>query len=234
MTSESRPIYLFADSQLLFWKDDDGRPFLERLRQDLPAEGASAAYIGASNQDDPTFYAIFEAAMDSIGITDRRQVLSSFETEDKVFLETADLVLLAGGDVARGWRVIDSTGMREILAKRSMEGLVLAGVSAGAVHLGWLGAGGDEPTRETLVEPLKLVPAIIGVHEEKDEWRTLRKLMRLSDVPVRGLGIPTGGGLVYHPDQTVEPVRHPVVEVLEVEGKLAGSLLFPGKNSDRA
>lgn len=63
MTAPQRqPLYLLADSQLLFWKRD-GRPLLETaldgLARDKPL---SAAYIGASNGDRPEFYEIFEAA----------------------------------------------------------------------------------------------------------------------------------------------------------------------------
>lgn len=226
MPEDVKPIFLFADSQLLFWRHDDTL-FLERLRRELPEANPRAAYIGASNGDDPAYYQIFEAAMDGIGVTDRRMVRASFEAEDREYLESADLALLAGGGVERGWKVIEATGMRDLLAERYYEGLVLAGVSAGAVQLGWLGYGGDVPKPGRLVDPFKLVPAIVGVHEEEEQWRDLRKLMRLSDVPVRGLGIPSGGGLIFHPDQTVEPVRHPVVEVIEEEGKHRGTLLFP-------
>ena len=230
-SEDVKPIFLFADSQILFWREDD-ELFLERLRRELPEENPRAAYIGASNGDNPVYYEIFEAAMDSIGVTERRMISSSFGAEDREYLEQADLVLLAGGGVERGWKVIESTGMRDVLAQRHLEGVVLVGVSAGAVQLGWLGFGGDVPKAGRLVDPLKLVPAIVGVHEEDDQWRDLRKLMRLSDVPVRGLGIPSGGGLVFHPDQTVEPVRHPVVEVIEEEGRHKGTLLFPPDEPD--
>lgn len=229
-TSENaKPIYMFSDSQLLFWRDGE-ELFLQRLRRELP-DDPSAAYVGASNGDDPVYYEIFEAAMDSIGVTDRRMISSSFEADEREYLERADLILLAGGGVERGWKVIRSTGMRDVLLERHGEGAVLAGVSAGAVQLGWLGFGGDVPKPGRLVEPLKLVPAIVGVHEEDDQWRDLRKLMRLSDVPIRGLGIPSGGGLIFHPDQTMEPVRHPVVEVIEEEGRHKGTLLFPPDES---
>jgi hypothetical protein len=41
------------------------------LARDTPL---NAAYIGASNGDRPEFYGIFEAAVDAIGITDRRMI----------------------------------------------------------------------------------------------------------------------------------------------------------------
>jgi cyanophycinase len=69
-----RPLYLLADSQLLFWKRQDRlllEAALDGLARDTPL---CAAYLGASNGDRPEFYGIFEAALDAIGITDRRMI----------------------------------------------------------------------------------------------------------------------------------------------------------------
>ena len=69
-----QPLYLLADSQLLFWKRHD-RPLLDAALDGLPRDTPlSAAYIGASNGDRPEYYGIFEAAVDAIGITDRRMI----------------------------------------------------------------------------------------------------------------------------------------------------------------
>jgi len=43
----------------------------------------------------------------------------------------------------------------------------------------------------------------------------------------RGLGIPRGGGVVYHPDGTLEALRHPACEVELRGGVAAVSLLMP-------
>ncbi len=68
----------------------------------------------------------------------------------------------------------------------------------------------------------------MGAHEEDRDWAGLRRLLRSREVSVRGLGIPFGGGLVYHPDGAIEPVRRPVHELVLEEGGLRHSLLFPG------
>ena len=64
-----RPIYLLADSQLLFWRDRDGALLLDSSKTGVEAESASASYLGASNGDDPAYYTIFEAAMEIVGVT---------------------------------------------------------------------------------------------------------------------------------------------------------------------
>ncbi len=223
------PIVCLADSQLLFWRDPDrGEPWLQRLRALLPAEAPRAAYVGASNGDDPAFYGLFAAAMESLGIADHRMIRSSFPAEDRESLASADLVLLAGGDVLRGWRVFEQGDLREAIAARHFAGAVLVGVSAGAVQLGWLAA--PEATGSVAGEPVftfRLVPAVVGVHEEETDWRSLRRLVASSEVPVRGLGIPAGGGLLYHPGGEVEPVRRPVHELVLRDGALRHNLLLP-------
>ena len=69
--SSVKPIFLLADSQLLFWREESGELFLARARQLLEADTQDrpfkAAYLGASNGDAPEFYQLFEAAMGEIG-----------------------------------------------------------------------------------------------------------------------------------------------------------------------
>ncbi len=227
--SQLKPIVCLADSQLLFWHEP-GRdePWLRRLRPLLPSDAPRAAYVGASNGDDPAFYALFAAAMEALGVADHRMIVSAFPAEDREFLAHADLVVLAGGDPLRGWRVFEQGEMRESISSRYFAGAVLLGVSAGAAQLGWMIAPEeDEPTESNAVFTFRLVPAVIGVHEEADDWRRLRRLMEVSGVSVRGLGIPAGGGLVYHPDGVVEPVRRPIHELLPEDDGLRRSLLLP-------
>src|SRR5688572_24998840 len=98
------PIFLFADSQLLFWRES-GRLLLERVVGDRMPDQLKAAYIGASNGDNPDFYAIFVSAMEGVGVIDCRMIPSVVSEADVAFLNQADIVLLAGGDVEAGWRV---------------------------------------------------------------------------------------------------------------------------------
>lgn len=195
------PLFLLADSQLLF-RGAHGPSILERARHHLP-RSARCAYLGAANGDDPVFFELFQAAVEGAEMVadpgDARMVESRFRDEDREWLEGADLVVLAGGDVERGWRLFEQAGVPALLQARYAAGAVLLGVSAGAVHLGW--------------GHLHLVPALVGAHEEADDWADLRRRMAASREGVRGLGVPTGGGLIYHPDGTAEAVRRPVHEL---------------------
>lgn len=220
-----QPIYLLADSQLLFWSNK-GIPFLDAIRKRLASATPKAAYIGASNGDDPQFYSIFEAAMETIGIQSCRMILSSFTSEDESFLNEAEIILLAGGDVEQGWNVFTRTGLTNVIPRRYSEGAFLIGVSAGAVQLGLCGLV-QEHSLNKLIDTFKLVPFIIGAHEEKQGWKSLRDTIEILDGSAKGIGIPTGGGMIYHPDQTIEAIRHPLTEFSIREGLINSSLLLP-------
>ena len=188
-----KPIFLLADSQLLFWREN-GALLIGRL---VTRDRLKAAYIGASNGDNPNFYAIFVAAMKGVSVVDCRMIASALSERDLAFLNDADIILLAGGDVEAGWRTFVTNGLSNHLIRRHAEGASLIGISAGAVQLG-LGY-------------LKLVPFIIGAHEESTNWKTT--IERLSESDTTAIGLPTGGGAVYHEDRTLEPLRHPLVKL---------------------
>ncbi len=225
--STIKPIFLLADSQLLFHRDE-GVPFLERVRKAIeeeePGKAIRAAYIGASNGDAPEFYDLFKAAMGEIGVAETRMIPSEPAEEDLELLARADLILLAGGDTRRGWEVFQGNGLQQKIVERYYGGALLMGVSAGAVQLGLKGV--DD---KGLFDTFRLVPFVVDAHEEPN-WTRLTQAIPRAGEHVRGFGIPTGGGAVYHPDYSMEPVRHPVVEVsMSEEGQVRQALLFPGE-----
>jgi cyanophycinase len=219
-----QPLYLLADSQLLFWTRQE-RPLLaatlDGLARDTPL---SAAYIGASNGDRPEFYEIFEAAVDAVGITDRRMVASSFGSDDRAFLQRARLIVLAGGDLRLGWNTFEQTGMKDVILGRYAQGAVLVGISAGAVQLGRYGSVGA-PESPTLLGTFNLVPAVIDTHDERAEWARLSRAIRSLQGAATGLGIPSGGGVIVHADTTVEPLRRPAHEFRFDGTRVSHSLL---------
>lgn len=226
MASESKPLFLLADSQLLFWKNEDN-PILNCLTELTTDKAPKAAYIGASNGDDPEFYSIFGAAMESVGITDHKMILSSFKEEDQSFVKQADVILLAGGEVERGWNMFTETGLNELLPRRCSEGAVLIGVSAGAVQLGMFGLIEAKDAPNKLLGMLKIVPFIIGAHEEKEEWISLKTTIELLNMSYRGIGLPMGSGAIYHPDHSLEAIRYSLHEFVKQEEGVRHSLILP-------
>lgn len=222
-----QPLYLLADSQLLFWQRQ-GRLLLETALDGLSrGTPLSAAYIGASNGDRPEFYGIFEAAMDEIGITERRMIDSSFGPDDRAFLERAQLIVLAGGDVRLGWDTFDKTGMKDVILGRYTQGALLVGVSAGAVQLGrFETVETSESSAAGLHEMFKLAPVVIDTHDEGAEWARLSHTIRLLEGAATGIGIPAGGGVIVHADASIEPLRRPVHEFRFDGTHVAHSLLY--------
>jgi cyanophycinase len=219
------PIYLFADSQLLFWKHK-GRLVLDAALDGFARNTSiRAAYVGASNGDRMDSYEVFEAAMEAIGIAERRMIVSSFGPADRAFLQCAQLIVLAGGDVELGWATIEETGMKDVILDRYAKGAVLAGISAGAVQLGCYGVG--ETYASPPFEVFGLVHLVVDTHDEHAGWPRLARTIHLLHGTVAGLGIPSGGGVIVHPDATIEPLRRAAHEFRSERGRIAHSLLHP-------
>jgi cyanophycinase len=219
-----KPLYLLADSQLFFWKSG-GDSLAERIRADLDSGKPRAAYIGASNGDQPEFYALFEGAMESMEISDCRLVPSQPSREDTAFLEDADLIVLSGGDVERGWQVFEQNGLKELLPRLRYDGAILMGVSAGAVQLG-LGHLSNAAQPKPF-DMFRFAPFYIGAHDEGNDWFDLRALVNLSQSDARAIGLPAGGGAVYYSDGTLEPLRKPLVEIVKEDAKITENLMAP-------
>jgi cyanophycinase len=220
---EIKSLYLLADSQLLFL-EQGSNALTSRLKEDLP-ENPKAAYIGASNKNQAEFYDLFLAAMELIAVKDCRMIPEQLADADRGFLEEASLVLLSGGDSERGWRVFVQNGIKEMLLRKRYDGSVLVGVSAGAVQLA-LGALSEE-TQPKVIDMFGFAPFYVGAHEEDQDWWNLRALVNLSRNQQRGIGIPAGGGAIYMPDGTLEPVRRPLIEFMKEDEGIKERLLIP-------
>lgn len=212
---------MFADSQLLFWKRNN-RLVLEAALDGLPrTTPIRAAYVGASNGDRLDFYEVFEAAMDRIGIAERRMIHSSFGQADRAFLESAQLIVLAGGDVRRGWVTFEQSGMKDVILDRYAKGAVLVGISAGAVQLGCIVEAYES------FGGFKLVSIVVDAHDEKTGWAHLTHTIQLLDGAAVGLGIPAGGGAIVYPDASIEPLRRPAHQFRSEGGTVTHALLYP-------
>lgn len=221
IVNKVKPIYLLADSQLLFWKDEHDNALLSGLVR-IYGQHARVAYLGASNHYQPEFYEIFQAAMEGIGFHLLQSIRGDLP-EDVAFLKKADVIVLAGGDTQTGWQIFQEQGLDEIIIDRYLNGATLIGVSAGAVQLGLAGWIISDDKKFQVFPTLQLVPYLIGVHEEPD-WSQLHHVMTTCAEKRVAFGIPAGGGAIVHPDLFVEPVRHPLMEIDE---QMTASLLYP-------
>ena len=207
-----KPVFLFSDSQLLFWKNDDSY-WLESITKCLDGEDFSAAYIGAANNNEPVFYELFQAAMQNIGIQNTRMIILPLTEDDEQFLKETDILLLAGGDIQVGWQKL--INIEDLITRRYEEGLLLMGVSAGATHLGRFGwTTAKSSGNLEFFETLGIVPHIIDSHEETSNWRTLYEALNKLDYSgLNGIGIPTGTGVIFTPDGDLLAIKNPVVSL---------------------
>jgi hypothetical protein len=170
--------------------------------------------------------------MATIDVTATRMIPTEPTEEDLEFVQEAHLILLAGGDPKRGWDAFEANGLSKLVVERYSQGAVLMGVSAGAVQLGLQGWHEDDDGGDWLFETFRLVPYLIDVHAEP-EWPRMHRALPKMGGFTRGLGLPTGGGAVVHPDLTVEPVRHPLTEFSMEEKEVQQALLFPPEPDQR-
>jgi len=222
--SAVKPVFLLADSQLLFWQKD-GELYLKTILQHVASSSPKAAYIGASNGDIPDFYHIFVAAMKGIGITDCQMISSDASQDELAFLAQSDVLLLSGGDVDKGWDVLQNTGMLNIVRQRYKEGAVIIGISAGAIQLGQFWR--EDADHAELRPMAQVLPFSIDAHEESTNWKRLKNTTRHGYSKAKAYGIPSGGGLVFFPNKHIHAIRYPAAEMVNQGNTLVVTSLPP-------
>jgi hypothetical protein len=227
-----QPIYLLADEQLLFWKQRETL-FFAAMRAAIRKDNPSATYIGATTEDSQQSYQTFVSAVNALGIYNCRKLSATPTAAEVEFTNQADVIVLDGVDVERDWNILKRNGVDKLIARRYQEGATLIGISAGAIQLGWAAWCTSASSPHGLFHPLQLVPFVIGVSEEDNNWQRMSALVCELQGQVRGFGIPSGGGLIYHAsDCMAEPVRYPMSEYTLGNGRLMHNKLFPGHVED--
>jgi hypothetical protein len=201
--------------------------FTERIRGLTGKESPRAAYVQASGRDDGGLFTAFREAMGLGGIEDCRMIYPSLPVEEVAYLETAEIIFLAGEDVQAGWAEFEASGLAGLVSRRYYEGALLVGLSAGSTQLGeygWREDGGGY----SIFETIRLVPFIVDVRGEESAWESLKKAVAEAGGRTHGIGIPTGGGIMYHADRSVEALRHAAFELSLVNNQIVSNLLPPG------
>jgi hypothetical protein len=217
---QRKPVYLLADSQLLFARNNKF-PFLPQIAGE--SQQICAAYIGVNNSDRPEYYDMFVSAMAGFGIDNCPFISMRFTEDDQAALTRADLILIAGGETLDGWQIMQNTGMDRRINECYYNGALLIGISAGAVQLG-LYLTGAEPN---LIPALQIVPLLVGVHDEQDDWKQLRMLLQRQCPQQTAIGVSFGGGMVWHPDNSIQALQKPLYEFRIKHDQLQADFILP-------
>jgi hypothetical protein len=197
MIGEPGQFVLLADSQLLF-PGKHSTDFLAWLRTRVA--GRQGIYIGAANGDEPAYFQLAHDAFSALGAQLRWQKHGSHEHQSEPraeAVESADFFVLAGGDVALGWRYLQREEVQAALQQARQKGALFIGVSAGAMHL----AHALSVTSPVPASFLGWLSAVVAVHEERDAWPTLQHWKQSACKLMPLVTIPMGGALVVSQGQ---------------------------------
>ena len=226
-----KPIFLFADSQILFWKIKK-ELFLKRCIECFSEEKRvdfRASCIVASNDNQKEFYEIFISAMTQIAVFDYRMIPDEPDYSDIIFLQNSDIILFAGGDIAKGLKIVQNNKVLTTAINSFYKGAVLIGISSGAIQLGLKGWNYSKDTTVHLSDMFRVVPLIIDFRNEHNNWDSLQKAVQLTGENNIGVGIQSGGGIIFKPDWTIEAVRYPATKYVNSSKRIKKYIIEPPK-----
>jgi cyanophycinase-like exopeptidase len=118
-------------------------------------------------------------------------------------LDSADAILVSGGDVEQGMRVLGETKLGPMLSAQHARGKVIIGLSAGSIMLSRQWVRWRDPSDDSTYEAfdcLGLAPILCDTHGEGENWEELQALLQLSPPGAIGYGIPSGAALCVTPE----------------------------------
>ncbi len=208
-SSAPKPVWLLAGGPGSHRRGPD--PLLQRALSLAGKPSPVVAYVGAPSGDNPAFFAMISGALRRAGAGEVTLVRLCGRKPDidraRDELARADLVFVTGGDVEEGMNVLEETGMTTLLGEIAAGGVPFLGVSAGSIMLARSWVRWRNPRDEASIELfpcLGIADVWCDTHGEADGWEELAALARIVPEGSVSHGIPTGAGLVVHPDGRTE------------------------------
>jgi len=210
-----KPVWLLAGGPGSHRRGPD--PLIQRALSLAGKPSPAVAYVGAPSGDNRAFFVIIASLLKQAGAGKVMLVRLSGRRPDveraRAELARADLVFVTGGDVEEGMRVLEATGTIALLRELAAGGVPFLGVSAGSIMLARSWVRWRDPHDEASVELfpcLGIADVWCDTHGEADGWEELAALTRVAPQRSVSHGIPTGAGLVVHPDGGLEAAGSPV------------------------
>lgn len=223
-----QPVFLLAGGRRRAGSRPD--PLIRLIMSEITGiyhRAPSIAYIGAASEDDAGFFRMMAEAFLRAGAGQVHHLITVPPTSDirkvRAGLEQADGIFISGGDVERGMQVLAEKKLNEFLVKLYQGGKPFFGLSAGSIMLArewvrWRNPE-DDSTAE-LFSCLGIIPLICDTHAEEDDWVELKTALKLEKSGSSGYGIPSGTGLKYLPDGSVEALGGPIIRYANQNGAI--------------
>ena len=209
MSEKGHPLYLMAGGpRSIRQKGPD--PLVQAVLRRAGVPRPRVAYVGAASGDNAAFRLLMGRILEKAGagpvtlapLCGKR---GNLQKATRV-LEEADLIMISGGDVEEGMRVLQEKGAVPLLRRLWREGKPLFGVSAGSIMLAREWVRWTDPRNEAsaqLFSCLGLAPVLCDTHGESDGWVELHALLSLCPVGATGFGISSGTALIVEGDGSV-------------------------------
>ncbi|MBN1594949.1 Type 1 glutamine amidotransferase-like domain-containing protein [candidate division FCPU426 bacterium] len=195
---KAKPVFLLAGGN---WQTPNALlPVLEEILAETGMKNPQVAYVGAANNDNPSFFIFAKRLFAEAGAA---EVLPIFLAQKRPDIKTAhtifsrvQAVFFSGGDVDEGMYWLSRHNLISCLQGLYAKGTLFFGLSAGSIMLGtrwvrWKNPHDDASAE--LFDCLNIAPVICDTHAEKDHWQELKEAVMLAGDGSTGYGIPTGG-----------------------------------------
>ncbi len=165
------------------------------------------AYVGAASGDNAAFRVMIAGMLKKAGAGEVVLAPLCGRRADPVraraVLSSADLVLISGGDVEEGMKVLARQRMIPFLRGLRGAGKRFFGLSAGSIMLAHEWVRWKDPHDDASAELfpcLGFAPVLCDTHGEADGWSELKAALALRPTGATGYGIVSGAALVVRPD----------------------------------
>jgi peptidase E len=209
MTNDPKPVCLIAGGPSS--KRGPGPdPLLQEALQLAVVKSPTVAYIGAASADNASFLLMIERLLCEAGAGEVRLAPLCGSRADaqkaRSIIEDCHIVLLSGGDVEAGMRVLEKHYLNDFLQSQYSQGKPFFGISAGSIMLAKSWVRWKNPDIESSAELfpcLSIAQVHCDTHDEADGWKELHALTCLIPDGSISYGIPSGAALIAYPDASV-------------------------------
>jgi peptidase E len=200
------PLFLLAGRSKSTPKGNRPDPLLQQVIEQCGKAHPCIAYLGSANGDNRDFFRMISLLLKNAGAGDVLLAPTAGAKADvrraQDVLNNADAVLVSGGDVQEGMRVLGERDLTRLLRARYDHGAVFAGLSAGSIMLCRQWVRWRDPNDDSTAEAfdcMGFAPILCDTHGEGENWDELLALLRVTAQGVIGHGIPSGAGLCVTP-----------------------------------